>query len=80
MENNLLLYYTSTSRASAEIIKKQSRNVTEKKEKSIEAMHHLKQQAQMMKEAILKGKLDKIGEILDYGFQQKKVDGRRNFQ
>ena len=80
LENNLLLYYTSTSRASAEIIKKQSRNVTEKKEKSIEAMHHLKQQAQMMKEAILKGKLDKIGEILDYGFQQKKVDGRRNFQ
>ena len=73
LENNLLLYYTSTSRASAEIIKKQSRNVTEKKEKSIEAMHHLKQQAQMMKEAILKGKLDKIGEILDYGFQQKRL-------
>lgn len=73
LENNLLLYYTSTSRASAEIIKKQSRNVTEKQEKSIEAMHHLKQQAQMMKEAILKGKLDKIGEILDYGFQQKRL-------
>ena len=73
LENNLLLYYTSTSRASAEIIKKQSRNVTERKEKSIEAMHHLKQQAQMMKEAILKGKLDKIGEILDYGFQQKRL-------
>ena len=73
LENNLLLYYTSTSRSSAEIIKKQTLNVTEKKEKSIEAMHHLKEQAQMMKEAILKGKLDKIGEILDYGFQQKRL-------
>ncbi len=73
LENNLVLYYTSTSRESAEIIKKQSRNVTEKKEKSIEAMHHLKEQAQMMKEALLKGKLNAIGEILDYGFQQKRA-------
>lgn len=72
LENNLLLYYTSTSRESAEIIKLQSRNVTEKKEKSIEAMHHLKEQARMMKEALLKGRLHEIGEILDYGFRQKR--------
>jgi len=72
LENNLVLYYTSTSRESAEIIKKQSKNVTDKKEKSIDAMHHLKQQAQLMKEALLKGKLNDIGEILDFGFQQKR--------
>ena len=72
LENNLLLYYTSTSRESAEIIKKQSRNVTDKKEKSIDAMHQLKQQAQMMKEALLKGKLNQFGEILDFGFRQKR--------
>lgn len=72
LENNLLLYYTSTSRESAEIIRKQSKNVTDKKEISIEAMHQLKQQAQMMKEALLKGRLNEIGEILDYGFQQKR--------
>jgi D-glycero-alpha-D-manno-heptose-7-phosphate kinase len=72
LENNLLLYYTSTSRESAEIIKKQSRNVTDKKESSIEAMHQLKQQAQLMKEALLKGRLNDIGEILDFGFQQKR--------
>lgn len=72
LENNLLLYYTSTSRESAEIIKKQSKNVTEKKDKSIEAMHQLKEQARMMKEALLKGRLNEIGEILDFGFQQKR--------
>ncbi|MBL7725057.1 MAG: dehydrogenase [Chitinophagaceae bacterium] len=72
LENNLLLYYTSTSRESAEIIRKQSKNVTDNKEKSIEAMHHLKEQARMMKEALLKGRLNEIGEILDYGFQQKR--------
>lgn len=72
LENNLLLYYTSTSRESAKIIQQQSSNVVNKQEKSIEAMHHLKQQAQMMKEALLKGRLHEVGEILDFGFQQKR--------
>jgi len=72
LENNLLLYYTSTSRESAKIIEKQKLNVKEKKDKSIEAMHQLKQQAQMMKEALLKGRVHEIGEILDFGFKQKR--------
>ena len=72
LENNLLLYYTDTSRESAKIIERQSRNVVEKQERSIEAMHQLKHQAQMMKEALLKGRLHEIGEILDFGFQQKR--------
>lgn len=72
LENNLLLYYTSTSRESAKIIEKQSQNVLDKKSNSIDAMHQLKQQAQMMKEALLMGRLHEIGEILDFGFQQKR--------
>jgi D-glycero-alpha-D-manno-heptose-7-phosphate kinase len=72
LENNLVLYYTSTSRESAKIIEEQSKNVVSKKEASIEAMHQLKQQSQMMKEAILRGKLHQLGEILDYGHQQKR--------
>ena len=72
LENNLLLYYTSTSRESAKIIVEQQKNVHEKNEKSIDAMHQLKEQARMMKEALLKGQLHEIGEILDYGFRQKR--------
>jgi len=72
LSNNLLLYYTETSRNSSAIIESQSKNVTEKKQNSIEAMHHLKEQAVMMKEALLKGQLNKIGEILDFGWQSKK--------
>ena len=72
LENNLLLYYTSKSRESAKIIEQQASNVVNQKETSIEAMHQLKQQAQMMKEALLKGRLNEIGEILDFGFQQKR--------
>ncbi|MBL0146360.1 MAG: dehydrogenase [Chitinophagaceae bacterium] len=73
LENNLVLYFTATSRESATIIKEQVKNVTSNNEKSIEAMHQLKEQAKMMKEALLKGKLNDIGEILDFGFRQKKL-------
>jgi D-glycero-alpha-D-manno-heptose-7-phosphate kinase len=72
LENNLLLYYTSTSRESAKIIEEQTKNVVNKNEQSVEAMHQLKQQAQMLKEALLKGKLHQFGEILDFGHQQKR--------
>lgn len=72
LENNLVLYFTSTSRQSAEIINEQVKNVNQKNEKSIEAMHQLKEQARMMKEALLKGRLNEIGEILDFGFRQKR--------
>ena len=72
LENNLVLYFTATSRESATIIDEQVKNVNTKNEKSIEAMHQLKEQARMMKEALLKGKLDEFGAILDFGFQQKR--------
>ena len=51
LENNLVLYFTANSRESASIINEQVKNVNEKNEKSIEAMHQLKEQARMMKEA-----------------------------
>lgn len=72
LSNNLVLYFTSTSRLSSTIIEAQTENVKKKDEKSLEAMHQLKKQANMMKEAMLKGNVDEIGPILDYGFRYKK--------
>jgi D-glycero-alpha-D-manno-heptose-7-phosphate kinase len=72
LEHNLLLFYTATSRNSATIIAAQRKNVHDQKANSIEAMHHLKEQARMMKEALLKGNIDEIGHILDFGFRHKK--------
>jgi D-glycero-alpha-D-manno-heptose-7-phosphate kinase len=73
LENNLVLYFTATSRESATIIKEQQKNVLQKNEKSIEAMHQLKEQAKQMKEALLTGNLNQIGEILNFGFEQKRL-------
>jgi D-glycero-alpha-D-manno-heptose-7-phosphate kinase len=72
LENNLVLYFTATSRESAGIIKEQVNNVNRNNEESIKAMHQLKEQARLMKEALLKGRLNEFGEILDFGFQQKR--------
>ncbi len=69
---NLVLYNTETSRLSSKIIEAQSRNVIAHDEISIQATSNLKEQAIRMKEAILKGNLDQIGEILDFGWQNKK--------
>jgi len=72
LANNLVLYNTKTSRLSSKIIEAQTRNVIARDESSIEATSNLKQQAIRMKEAILKGNLDQIGDILDFGWQNKK--------
>jgi D-glycero-alpha-D-manno-heptose-7-phosphate kinase len=69
---NFVLYYTGTSRISAKIIDSQVANVKQKESKPVEAMHMLKEQAQMMKNALLIGELDKIGEILHFGWENKK--------
>ncbi len=69
---NLVLYYTETSRYSSKIIEDQSKNVIENNMKAIQAMHQLKQQAIMMKEALLKGDIDEVGRIIDFGWQFKK--------
>lgn len=72
LAHNLVLFYTQTSRLSSKIIEAQSRNVTNNNQNSIDAMHQLKIQSVMMKEALLRGELDKIGEILDFGWKYKK--------
>ncbi|MFA5793896.1 MAG: dehydrogenase [Candidatus Brocadiia bacterium] len=72
LEFNTLLYYTGASRTSSSVVESQVKNVTHKKKAPLEAMHHLKTQAVMLKEALLRNELNKIGEILDYGWHHKK--------
>jgi D-glycero-alpha-D-manno-heptose-7-phosphate kinase len=72
LSNNIILFYTKTSRISSEIIKTQQHNVNTGSVVSVEAMHKIKELAVKMKEAILKGKLDKMGELLNLSWEFKK--------
>jgi D-glycero-alpha-D-manno-heptose-7-phosphate kinase len=80
LSNNIILFYTRTSRISSAIIETQQRNVNAGAVVSVEAMHKIKDLAVKMKEAILKGKLDRMGELLNLSWQHKKqmADGITN--
>lgn len=68
---NLILLNTNTSRLSSQIIQAQQENVKNNMKSSVEAMHHIKEQAQLMKEVLLRGELDRMGEILNLGWEYK---------
>jgi len=72
LENNLILYFTQTTHVSSDIIKEQQKNVTTNEAESVASMHRIKAQAQEMKEALLIGKINRIGEIFDEGHIHKK--------
>jgi D-glycero-alpha-D-manno-heptose-7-phosphate kinase len=72
LSNNIILFNTETSRISSAIIENQQRNVKEGFSPSVDAMHKIKGLAVKMKEAILKGELDLIGELMNQSWLYKK--------
>jgi D-glycero-alpha-D-manno-heptose-7-phosphate kinase len=72
LSNNIVLFYTKTSRISSEIIEIQQQNVQKGSIRAVEAMHRIKELAIQMKEAIMKGKLDMMGELLNISWEFKK--------
>ncbi|MDR1323696.1 MAG: dehydrogenase [Candidatus Margulisbacteria bacterium] len=72
LEANLVLAYLGNSRVSSAIIDTQTANITQKNKSAVRAMDHLKEQAFAMKEALLTGRLNDIGKLLAYGWQEKK--------
>jgi D-glycero-alpha-D-manno-heptose-7-phosphate kinase len=72
LEYNMLLCYTGTTRLSAKIIDKQMNNYIRGRKETIEAMDLIKQNAIDMKKALLTGKLKEFGELLNFGWEQKK--------
>lgn len=72
LEYHLLLFSTKTKRESSSIIEVQKSNFESNEEDVVAASMELKKQAFEMKEALLKGELNRIGEILRFGWEKKK--------
>lgn len=72
LQNNMVLFYTGTSRESAKIIDKQASAINKNAQEQIDATLKVKEQSVKMKEALLRGELDKIGHILNVGWEFKK--------
>jgi len=72
LEASLVLFYTGISRESANIIKEQIQHTINGDKKSIESMHEMKNQAVLMKEALLKGNFKGFSSCLLNGWLAKK--------
>jgi D-glycero-alpha-D-manno-heptose-7-phosphate kinase len=72
LEASLVLFYTGVSRESAKIIEEQSNNVASGLINTIQAMHGIKHEAELMKKCILKGDFTGIIESLRQGWENKK--------
>jgi D-glycero-alpha-D-manno-heptose-7-phosphate kinase len=72
LESNLLLYYTGRSRESARIIEAQIASTNDPTGSAVEAMHAIRQAAVEMKEALLRGRIARVLDILGASWQHKK--------
>lgn len=72
LESSLVLYFTGRSRESAAIILEESKNVEQGNPVTIEAMHQTKLDAFRMKEALLRGEIMQMAEVMESAWQAKK--------
>ena len=69
---NTVLLYTDKRRESARIIEEQMANVRERKSDSVEAMHRVKAEAFRIKDCLLRGDLESLGDALNVSWINKK--------
>jgi D-glycero-alpha-D-manno-heptose-7-phosphate kinase len=72
IESSMLLYFTGQSRESANIIKDQIHSAESGDDKSLQAMHRVRQSAVEMKEALLKAEIRAMAGILGESWQAKR--------
>jgi D-glycero-alpha-D-manno-heptose-7-phosphate kinase len=73
LEATILLYFTGVSRESARIIDEQRANFARKDGATLEAMHRIKNEAVVMKEAILTGNFDLMADSFRESWTAKKL-------
>jgi D-glycero-alpha-D-manno-heptose-7-phosphate kinase len=76
LESSLLIYYTHTSRSTAEILKEQSKATQDKSSGShkvvVDSLHVIKEIGYKTLEAATKGNLDEVGKLMDVHWRTKK--------
>jgi GHMP kinase, N-terminal domain protein len=72
LEASTILYYTGASRSSAKIIDEQKKNTASQREDIIQSMHKIKQGANDMKQALLKGEISTMAQLLKTAWENKK--------
>ena len=72
LEASLLLYYTGSSRESANIIAEQTKRIESAEQDTIASLHRIKAHASEMKEHLLKGHIDRMAHTMSKGWEEKR--------
>ena len=72
LESNIVMFFTGVSRESSKIITDQSASV-EDDGRRLDAMHRVKKEAFAMKDALLRGNIAEMAEVLQRGWEAKKA-------
>jgi len=72
LESSLVVCFSGRSRKSADIIEQQTSGLRSQDMRTVDAMHKLKSDAFEMKQALLKGDIDLMAEILNSSWTSKK--------
>ena len=72
LESNLLLFYTGSSRQANTILQRQRESISAGQTDVLEALHAIKRSAEETKEALGRGDLDRVGEILHRSWEAKR--------
>lgn len=71
LEKNLMMFYTGKTRSAGNILAQQQKNIKEN-ERKVKNLHKMVQLTRDLKEELLKGNIDVMGEILHRGWIYKK--------
>ncbi len=72
LQTSLVICFTGVSRRSDTIITEQQRRISVPRDEAIESMHQLKRDALAMKDALLRGEIGRMAEILNRSWEAKK--------
>ena len=73
LENNIVLYFTNFTRRSSDVLEEQVKNIEDDNETSMSSLHWIAERAKLVKDCLLRGKIDELGEHLSAGFRQKSL-------
>lgn len=77
LESCIVLYYTGTSRVSADIINEQNKNTSSGNHSPLESMHKIKSLASKTKEALITGAINSLANILEESWFNKKKTAKK---
>jgi D-glycero-alpha-D-manno-heptose-7-phosphate kinase len=72
LENNLLIFYSGVERSAAPVLSEQAKTIKDNKNDAVQRMHRIKQLGYDTRDILVRGELDRYGELLHEHWTNKR--------